>query len=132
MNNSDKGPDDGNVLEQLIKLIINMPQEKRLRLLNRIEDDALGEDPDLKRDEPRKAYDRTVYFDFENYTYAGTIMDISTTGIFIETRESFKIGQMVMVNIPDTHDDSYVRLAGEIVRTEPEGIGVKFISKGIG
>ena len=129
MNNFDAGSGKDNVLERLMMLIIEMSGEKRLNLLSQIEAAAFEEETDTKRDEPRKAYNRTVYFDFENFTYTGTIIDISTTGIFIETPEPFKIGQMIMVNIPDAHGDSHVRLAGEVVRTESEGIGIKFMSK---
>jgi len=130
MDDAYAGPENDNVLERLLTLIIEMPTEKRLNLLNRIEDAAFEEEIDMKRDDVRKAYNREVSFDFENYTYTGTIIDISATGIFIETAADFKIGQMIMMNIPETNGDGYVRLAGEIIRTQPDGIGLKFISKG--
>ena len=129
MDNSDTETERDNVLEKLMALIIEMPGERRHHLLNQLETANLEEDTDRKRSEPRKVYNKETVFDFENYIYTGTIIDISTNGVFIETPESFKIGQMIMVNIPDTHDEGYVRLAGEIVRIEPGGIGVKFISK---
>jgi len=123
------GPENDGVLENLMMLILQMGEDERLKLLNQLETALYEEDIDRNRDEPRKNYNKEVSFDFENYTYTGIVTNISTTGAFIETPESFKIGQMIMVNIPDTHDKSPVRLAGEIIRIEPEGIGVKFISK---
>ena len=129
---SDTGTENDNVLEKLMMFIIGMPNDDRLNLLNQLEAADLREDTDTIRSENRKLYLKELVFDFENYIYTGTIIDISTSGAFIETSESFKIGQMIMVNIPDTRDEGHVRLAGEIVRVEPEGIGVKFISKSKG
>lgn len=129
MNFSDTESGDSRVLEELIRLILDMPPEKRSSLLDRLTSPFVEEDPEAKRGDIRKSYHKTVYFDFENFTYTGLIRDISTSGMFIETGESFKIGQMIMVNIPDSTDDGYVRLAGEIIRMEPDGIGIKFLSK---
>ncbi len=129
MNNSDRGPEDENTLVQLLKLLIEMPPEKRLALLNQLEESVLDEDSTMNRQDHRSSYNKPVYFDFKNYTYTGNIKDISTTGMFIETEEFFTIGQMIMVNIPDRNNESQIRMAAEIVRTESEGIGVKFISK---
>ena len=129
MDDAYTGPENDNVLEQLLTLIIEMPMEKRLNLLNRLEDAAFEEETDLKREDVRKVYNKEISFDFENYTHIGTIIDISTSGVFIETESEFKIGQMIVMNIPETNGDGYVRLAGEIVRTQPGGIGVKFMPK---
>ena len=85
MNTLDQVTDSALILEQLLRLIIDMPMDKRLALLNQLEESAFEEDPSLKRDDTRRAYPKTVYFDFENFTYSGTIKDISTTGMFIET-----------------------------------------------
>ena len=129
MNTYDHETDSALILEQLLRLIIDMPADKRLSLLNQLEEIAFEEDPSIKRDDSRKAYNKPVSFDFENFTYSGAIKDISTTGMFIETDESFKIGQLIMVNIPDSSDQSFVRVAGEIIRTESDGIGVQFLTK---
>jgi hypothetical protein len=129
MDFSDMEPGDGRVLEELIRRILDMPPERRAVLLDRLITPFDEEDPDTKRDNARKSYNKPVYFDFENFTYTGYIKDLSTTGMFIETEETFQIGQMIMVNIPDSTDENQVRLAGEIVRMEPDGIGIQFITK---
>jgi hypothetical protein len=122
-------PDDDHVLERLLRLIVQMPPNRRVALFNQLEDPMFRDDPDRVRGETRKKYFRTVYFDFENFTYTGAIADISVTGMFIETEEPFRIGQIIMVNIPETRNDGYLRLAAEIMRTDPEGIGVRFLLK---
>ena len=50
----------------------------------------------------------------------------SGTGVFIETNESFPVGQELLMtfSFPD-RDDSF-KISGEISRTTPQGIGVKF------
>jgi hypothetical protein len=121
--------DGDGVLTQLLKFIIDMPSEKRVELLHRLEVETFEEGTPATREEKRKFYYKPVYFDFENYTYTGMIKDISLTGMFIETEEPFKVGQLIMVNIPDTDAAGYVRVAAEIIRIQPDGIGVRFISK---
>lgn len=120
---------NSSVFEKLVKIIIEMPEEKRIALLNQIEHSFIEKDESVKRIEPRRNYDKPIYFDFENYTYEGIIKDISASGIFIETKELFQVGQMIMMNIPDVSGARHVRVAGEIARVKPEGIGVKFMSK---
>ncbi len=121
--------DTDSILAQLLRLIIDMPPDKREELLRRLQTEAFEEESPEVREEKRKFYYKPVSFDFENYTYTGMIKDISLTGMFIETVESFKIGQLIMVNIPDTSTNGHVRMAAEIIRTLPDGIGVRFISK---
>jgi hypothetical protein len=117
------------VLVQLIRHIIDMPVHKQKDLLNRLEIEAFEEETETGREDKRALYYTPVSFDFENFTYTGMIKDISVTGMFIETGEPFKIGQLIMVDIPDTTRGEHIRVAAEIVRTEPDGIGVRFISK---
>jgi hypothetical protein len=123
--------DADSVLAQLLKLIVDMPPEKRAELLHRLETEAFEEGEPAAREEKRKLYYKPVYFDFENFTYTGMIKDISLTGMFIETEDSFKVGQLIIVNIPDTGAAGYVRVAAEIIRIQPDGIGVRFMSKGL-
>lgn len=129
MDFSETASGDGRVLAALIRMILDMSPMERSDLLDRLTESRTAADPDAKREDARTPYSKTVYFDFENYMYTGTIRDISTTGMFIETDASFQPGQMIMVNIPDSTGGGTLRLAGEIVRLDPEGIGVKFVSK---
>jgi Tfp pilus assembly protein PilZ len=52
---------------------------------------------------------------------------MSVGGLFVETWEPFSVGQMITLSIPLTDNQGSVKFEGEVVRTDPQGIGVKFI-----
>ncbi|MBW1822551.1 MAG: PilZ domain-containing protein, partial [Deltaproteobacteria bacterium] len=60
--------------------------------------------------------------------YTGLIKDISKTGIFIETEDSFLFGQILMLAIPFSNKNKNTIVNGEVVRSSQEGFGVKFKS----
>ena len=59
-------------------------------------------------------------------TYDGNIQDMSCSGMFIETKGKFAVGQNISVLISMDEGAKRQRITGEIVRTEIKGIGVKF------
>ena len=67
-----------------------------------------------------------VDFVVENRVYSGFIHNISKGGAFIETVASFATGQEITMTFPSMEDQKHIKVAGEIVRIEPKGIGVKF------
>jgi hypothetical protein len=77
---------------------------------------------------PRKPYFKPIFFTSENQHYKGLINDISQRGVFVETKNSFSIGQIIRFVIPGTKIDKGVMLKGEIVRFDNTGIGVEFKS----
>jgi len=62
----------------------------------------------------------------EGRAYKDYIQDISAGGVFIETRMPFSVGQEVSLSFPLPDHEKYIRITGEVVRTSPQGIGVKF------
>jgi Tfp pilus assembly protein PilZ len=49
--------------------------------------------------------------------------------MFIQTDETFSVGQMIMLSIPYTNGEKHVKVAAEIVRVNDQGIGVEFVKK---
>lgn len=55
------------------------------------------------------------------------IQDISAWGVFIRTKEPVSVGEDITMTIPpQTGSNSSIKIIGEVVRTTPKGIGVKF------
>jgi hypothetical protein len=56
------------------------------------------------------------------------IGDIGTGGMFIETPESFSVGESITLILAPTHEEGPVKITGKIVWQNPKGVGVKFTS----
>jgi hypothetical protein len=76
----------------------------------------------------RKPFRRATIFACQNQYYAGLTKNISKGGVFIETRNTFAIGQMITLVISRTKIEKGVMLRGEVIHTGPEGFGLKFLS----
>jgi Tfp pilus assembly protein PilZ len=59
-------------------------------------------------------------------SFKGFIKDISTGGVFIETRGNLTVGKDITLTFSSPHQQEAVRIAGEVVRKNTLGVGVKF------
>jgi Tfp pilus assembly protein PilZ len=110
------------VVAQLGKLIVDMPKYQQLILLKQIEDMTV----EGKRGHSRKPCLISVDYVVEDRAFTNYIQDISSGGVFIETSESFSIGQEITMAFSFSSDHRPSKFTGEIVRIKPNGIGVKF------
>ena len=69
-----------------------------------------------------------INYTTNNRFYTGLIKDISKTGIFIQTNDSFPCGQILMLAIPFSNKNKNTIVNGEVVRSIQEGFGVRFKS----
>ena len=76
----------------------------------------------------RKPLRRATIYACQNRYYAGLTKNISKGGIFIETRNPLRIGQIATLVISRTKIEKGVMLKGEVVHLRPEGFGLKFLS----
>ena len=60
------------------------------------------------------------------HAYQDFIQDISAGGVFIETHMPFSVRQQVSLAFALPDYQKHVKITGEIVRSSPEGIAVKF------
>ncbi len=67
-----------------------------------------------------------INYTTDNRFYTGLIKDISKTGLFIQTKDSFPCGQRLMLAIPFSNKNKNTIVNGEIVRSIQEGFGVRF------
>lgn len=80
------------------------------------------------RKSPRKIYNKSIFFAAQGQVYQGSIKDISTTGVFIKTKDRLLERQQITVALP-LKNGSEKKLDGLIVRRNNEGVGVKFLSR---
>ncbi len=87
----------------------------------------LNEGTDFRK-HPRKPYVKSVFFISQHQYHKGLINNISSGGVFIETKNGFSVGQIIKLVIPGTKIDKGVMLKGEVLHLSQTGIGVKFKS----
>lgn len=68
----------------------------------------------------------SVDYDTEDGSYRSFIQNIDVNGIFIETRESFYIGQEISLTFSIGEDQDSCTISGTVADRVPQGIEVKF------
>jgi uncharacterized protein (TIGR02266 family) len=110
------------VASRLLNLVLDLPIEKQLELL-KIMDNLQQKGA---RKNKRRSWKIAVEFTDGNRVMRDYIKDISSGGVFIETKMPLTVGQDLNLKFPLPNYRKLVKVAGEIVWTSPEGIGVKF------
>jgi Tfp pilus assembly protein PilZ len=124
------------VITQLCKLIIEMSEDQQIILLEQLESMPVAEMPERTvslegndssmRGNPRKPCLINANYRIQNKDYKSYILDISIGGVFIETNETFTIGQEIVLNFKLPHNQNPFKLSGTISWGSPRGFGVKF------
>jgi PilZ domain-containing protein len=122
-------PEHNDVVLHLIKLILEMNPEERLDLLVKLEEFPVKNLSLGDRDGIRRLYDQTITFSTQDRQYTALCKDISNGGIFIQTEGMFQLGQLVNLDIPYSSGRRSIKVPAEIVRVNPDGIGLKFLKK---
>ena len=106
-----------NVKERLIAKINSLPEKQLWELLVII---------DEKRRRPRKAFIMEVQYEVGGESHTDFILDISEGGLFMETINSFSVGEEILFRfeLRDTKDPILVN--GTISWQGKHGFGVQF------
>jgi uncharacterized protein (TIGR02266 family) len=67
-----------------------------------------------------------VTYSSEGKQYKDYILDISSVGVFIETEESFNVGQQMVLNFTLPNYQQALKLDSSVAWIGHRGIGVKF------
>lgn len=110
------------VIPKLFQLVLNLPEEKQTALLKYAEDLLTVE----KRAYIRKSCSIPVSFATYDRVYTDTIKNISQRGVFIETQHPLFVGEEIMVTFSITGFDKPLKVKGEIVQVNRNGIGIEF------
>jgi Tfp pilus assembly protein PilZ len=113
----------GNINTHLYKLVVSIPEDQQKILVKHLEE-MIQKRGDRKHG--RKSCLINVHYAVGGRVFSNYIQDISTTGVFIETGETFIEGQELLMtfSFPDMEDS--LKIDGEITRITSEGIGVRF------
>ncbi len=112
---------DTNYIEEIRSLALKLPELEKRQLL------ALTSTWKKKtRRAQREKYTELVSFTSENGTHYGYAKDINITGLFIEGKGKFKIGEPVRLSLAFISALNPIKLGGKIVRKTDDGIGIQF------
>lgn len=81
------------------------------------------------REYPRLACYLQVDFSAGGKAYRSCIRDISASGVFIETGDSFKVAQEIALcfTLSESNEMMPFKLKGQVMRVYPDGIGVRYL-----
>jgi len=123
------------VTQHLFKLVLEMPEAQRQRLFAQLMESPyeptevttlnLDEDDTPMRQIPRTACRLRAVCVLDATTFDGTITDISTVGLFIKAERSFPVGKPIRISCRLPGLERPLILNGEIIRSEPGGIGIR-------
>ena len=113
---------DSDIAILLIKRVLNMSAEEQIELLRKLD----GIDHKKKRGDDRKSYFMMVDYTINGHYFRDFIKDISISGVFIKTSNAFPVGQNLSLSFMSPDHQKPLKIIGEIVRSFPTGIGVKF------
>lgn len=80
------------------------------------------------RKHPRKAYAKSVLCAANNQIIKAETQNISHSGIFLRTEKKIGVGQKIVLSLP-SKIKKRIKIRGEVVWSNQEGCGVKFIKK---
>jgi len=122
METSESNIDKVSVAARLLNLILDMPVEQQLKLLKLLDNWKYKN----VRNHPRKQWLIPVDLEIKDQAFKESIKDISNGGVFIETQTPFAKGQEIRLNFQLPNRSKLLKIVGEIARSTPQGVGVKF------
>jgi len=103
-------------------LIDDMSDGEMRQLLKELEERQNKE----QRKYSRKDFLTIIDYTVEGRHYRDFIQDISESGVFIKTSQTFLVDQTIIMTFMSPDNQKPFRINGEIIRTHEDGIGVKF------
>jgi len=113
---------ESRITARLIELIKSMSEDEQRTLLKDLEERPF----EGRRKHVRKPFLMAVDYSTQDHVYKDFIQDISSGGVFIQTHMPFTVGQEVSLTFPLPSFQKHVKVIGEVVRSTPQGVGVKF------
>ncbi len=110
------------VIPKLFQIILNLPEEKQVALLQHAEELLVKE----RRAFVRKSCSIPVSYATYDRVYSNTIKNISQKGVFIETQRPLFVGEELVMSFSMKGFGKPLKVKGEIVQVSRSGIGVEF------
>jgi Tfp pilus assembly protein PilZ len=112
------------VIPKLFQIILNLPEEKQVALLQHAEELLVKE----RRAFIRKSCSIPVSYATYDRVYSNTIKNISQKGVFIETQRPLFVGEELVMSFSMKGFGKPLKVKCEIVQVSRSGIGVEFKS----
>ncbi len=112
--------DELSVFDQLLEIISKMTDTEQEKLL-----EALKKRRPAEREQRISLYTETRFM-VDGQEYHGVVLDLSSSGLFIETEEQFSTGQEISIHLKRSRDSKTIKVRGRIARIKPNGFGVQF------
>ena len=106
----------------LFRLLNDMSDEEMRQLLKELEE----RQNEKQRKYSRKGFLTLIDYNVGDRSYKDFIQDISGSGIFIKTSQTFSVGQTISMTFMSPDNQKPFRINGEIIHIHEDGIGVKF------
>jgi len=108
-------------ISELIKLILSLNEEHQEALLKKGRELLLKE----KR-APRKSCKIPVKYQTFDRVYSDRIMNISQSGVFIDTRRPIFVGEEILMDFQIEGVNKALRMEGKVVHASSRGVGIEF------
>jgi Tfp pilus assembly protein PilZ len=114
-------PAANKIIEEITRLALELPENQKQQMLAMISRWKKN-----RRKAQREKYSELLNFSAENHACYGQARDISATGVFIESKGEFYIGEHIQLVLSFISASNPVKIGGTVVRKEAGGIGVQF------
>ena len=108
-------------ISELIKVILRLNEEHQEALLKKGRELLSKE----KR-APRKSCKIPVKYKTFDRVYSDQIMNISQSGVFIETRRPIFVGEEILMDFKIEGVNKTLKIKGEVVHASNRGVGIEF------
>jgi len=109
-------------ISAIIPKLSEVQARNLLKFLEKWEQSGVTE----KRNYPRKQNLVTVYNSNQFWAWTDLIQNLSCSGLYIETQLPLYVGQGLSMTFSLTDSEEEIKIKGEIVRADSNGIGVEF------
>ncbi len=121
----------GQIIATLHGLISQMSDDEQLALLERLQEQPINsvnsEETEIAlRGHTRKSCMISTDYSVEGSDFEGFMLDISPAGAFIETGETFAVGQQIQLSFSLPNHPAKLAITGEILWKGKLGIGLQF------
>ena len=123
MPEESSSPADLSYFGHLVRRISRMSPAQQKQLLEYVEEKFRSR----PRKHDRKAFSATVDYVVDGRCYRDFILDMSDSGVFINTYQRFQVGQAVLMTFMAPDMQTPFKITGEVTRTQEHGIGVAFV-----
>jgi Tfp pilus assembly protein PilZ len=122
LKTTDKVPDGKDIRALIIKEVSRMPDVEIRQFYKEIQ----KKQHDRFRKHDRKDFFMIIDYNVNDRYHRDFIQDISESGVFIKTSQTFSTGQKVQMTFMSPDYQKPFKIKGEVVRIHTDGVGVKF------